>query len=385
MIIVDVLKEISTVMDSLFDFVVNDEFLSKDFECYLQNNNYEIQTSSEFNNVLTEYLLDKKTRAGVGVLDYYREKTKNNSSIIEAFKNSYEGIFKINKISNNTFDVYSLINEQDMTLLSLVKATSLRGVGRCDFLHARIIEYENVFYILEIFDIIGSNYTQKAYQNAIRMLIEKPRKLVWKNEQKLNQIKEESKKMYECFKKTFKKDTLIVTNKCADNIIANFNLIYENKTDEFKEKIEGLEEYSYFKVEEFEDDNFILNASGGFSSHKSLYDIGLMVDLNSGFFAIPFLGTFNKIFEDKSQVKNYKKCILEFLFDDKIPPIVFIKHKNVLDIINPILKENGIKEVGSVDELIKIFKSEWENNYGFSSIEALYNSKLFSEYLGFTN
>ena len=157
------------------------------------------------------------------------------------------------------------------------------------------------------------------------------------------------------------------------------------KTDEFKEKIEGLEEYSYFKVEEFEDDNFILNASGGFSSHKSLYDIGLMVDLNSGFFAIPFLGTFNKIFEDKSQVKNYKKCILEFLFDDKIPPIVFIKHKNVLDIINPILKENGIKEVGSVDELIKIFKSEWENNYGFSSIEALYNSKLFSEYLGFTN
>ncbi|MBE7705882.1 MAG: hypothetical protein E7Z91_01365 [Cyanobacteria bacterium SIG30] len=384
MAVVEVLQNISIVMDKLYDFVVKDEFLSNDFEEYLRQNEFVIETSNDLNTVLTEYLLDKKTQSGIRVLDYYAEKNQEDKKIIKAFKDSFEGIFKINKISQNTFEVYSLINEKTITLVSLIKAVNLKGIGRYDYLHARIIEFENVFYILEIFDIIGSNYTQQAYQNAIKMLIQKPNRLVWKNEEKLNKIKSESKKMHEKFIEFFGQNTIITTNKNADNLIENFNALYEGKIDDFDKNIEKINNFSYFKIEEFESDDFISNAAGGFSSHNSLYDIGLYSDENHGFFAIPFLGTFETIFRGE-KVENYENCIIDFLFDDKIPPSIITKQKNALEIINKVLLNKGLETMETIDEIIKNFKSDWIENYNFSSTEALYNSELFAQYLGFKN
>ena len=58
--IVDVLQDISIIMDKLFDFVANDEVLSKDFEEHLKQNDFLIENSSEFNTVLTEYIFQCK-------------------------------------------------------------------------------------------------------------------------------------------------------------------------------------------------------------------------------------------------------------------------------------------------------------------------------------
>ena len=58
--VVDSLSLISKTMESILDFVAQDEALSNDFQQYLELNNIEIETEKEFNNVIIQYMLDMK-------------------------------------------------------------------------------------------------------------------------------------------------------------------------------------------------------------------------------------------------------------------------------------------------------------------------------------
>ena len=47
-------------------------------------------------------------------------------------------------------------------------------------------------------------------------------------------------------------------------------------------------------------EDFIKNATGGFSASDTPYDIGFFIDKVSGLYIIPFLGTFNEIMQQNS-------------------------------------------------------------------------------------
>ena len=100
-------------------------------------------------------------------------------------------------------------------------------------------------------------------------------------------------------------------------------------------------------------------------------------------YAVPFYGTFNRIFEtqDVTEVGNYDKCVDYFLLNDKISANmikkVASKHENFMEVLNKILK-NSYK----LEDILQKYKSRYLDEKIFSSTTVLYKSKAFSQTLG---
>ena len=100
-------------------------------------------------------------------------------------------------------------------------------------------------------------------------------------------------------------------------------------------------------------------------------------------YAVPFYGTFNKIFEveNVTEIANYDKCVEYFLTNDKISANILkkvaSKHKNFMEVINKILKNNY-----KLEDLLKKYKNRYQENKIYSSTTVLYKSKAFSQTLG---
>ena len=380
--IVNKLNALSEEMESLLDFMAQDAKIGEDFETYVEENNIKIEKQSQLNIALIEYLLDGKMQDGTRVLDYYISQNKHKEiNVINAFKNSVTSVFEITKVLRNGYETYSLTCEKEFCLIPLVKMVNLRGIAKGDFIRARVIEYEDEFYLLEIYDVISSLNFYKAATEAIRCLIYNCKCAFFKNDKKLEKIKNSISDFKNSFEKTFEnKNDIITTNKLADELIKAYN--EEINPSKYIQKIN---EYRFFDIKEYtKDDDFIQNAVGGFSSHNCIYDIGMHFNDNEGLYIIPFLGTFNEIFrtfkEKEFHIEGAKDCIKEFLKSDKVPKSVFVnaakKYENFLDVINFALGTN----YKSTSEILERFKGE--NNEKFSPMVILYNSKIFSEILG---
>ncbi len=380
--VIETLNSISTAMGKLYDFLAADEGLGKDFEHYITQNKIEIQTESQFIEVATEYIFEGKMRIGHRVLDYYIQNNVCDKDILNSFKNNFLSVFEIKKISKNSYHTYSLINEREFNLIALAKTTSLRGIGIKDFIIARIIEFRGDFYILNIFDVLGSNSILSAQTLALKILIENPQNICWHNEEKLAQLKEDSAKIYDCFTKYFKQDTVITTNFLADNLIQNFERHYKGEKIDLKQFVKEPSKYGFFEIQQNADSDFLKNASCGFASSNEEYDLGLYVTKEQGLFALPFLGTFQKIMKGEA-IAGAQECILNFLFDKAVPLSIIEKYKDRLDIFNNALEFCNLKKISTFKEIMLNFKGEYLTGYNCSSIMALYNSNLFSDYIGF--
>ena len=194
MAVVETLGLISSTMDALIDFVINDEVLSKDFEKYLEINNFNIERQTELNECLIEYILDEKTQDTIRVLDYFSQKNPScNQKIINSFKRSFKSVFRINKILKNAYQATCLANEKDFELIPLVKMTNLRQIGLYDYIKARMVEIDNVFYLLEIFDCFGQFREYGANVETVKCLIKYPESQTMYNDEKLKELQNSTK------------------------------------------------------------------------------------------------------------------------------------------------------------------------------------------------
>lgn len=378
--IVEDLSIISTTIDNILDFVASDEQLSKDFEQYIKINDIEIDSEQQFNNIIIQYILDMKMQNGLRVLEYYKRKNPEKSEIIEALSNSFCSIFKVKKVLSNAFDVNCLTSNVDLTLIPLVKMLHLKQIGKFDYIEARILDYKNETYILEIYDVISEFNAYKAITGAVKHLIQNPKSAFYKNPTKKDELRKSSDEFYSKFNEYFKQNFIITTNKKIDELLANFNSyrLDGTKTD-FSSLIEKIEKNKFFKISEYEtnDSSFLNMALGGFSTQKETYDVALWVDNKRGLYVIPFFETFLKCFEEDIEGKN--ECIREFLTNDKIPPSVikFAKEKfsNFFDVTNEILNTN----FSNLEELFFNTKTVFAEEGIYSPITVLFNSDLFSQ------
>ena len=180
--VIESLDIISKTIDSLMEFLASDETLAKDFEQYLETNKIEVNSQNEFNNIVIQYLLDMKMQDGLKVLEYYRRNNPAQDEIIKALENSFCGVFRINKILSNAFDVKCLTSNVDLTIIPMVKMEHLKTIGKYDYIEARILELDNTLYILEIYDVISEFNTYKALSEGIKNLIQNPKSEYFKNE-----------------------------------------------------------------------------------------------------------------------------------------------------------------------------------------------------------
>lgn len=381
------LKEINEVVKNLASFIQQNETVKPDFEEYLKTVGTSMNIQAACFNYIFERRLGEKHKS---IPELYVENTKKLSAsdkkIAEALSHSLSTIFEVKKILKNGFELYNVINERLYDVTSLVKMTSFRGVGGGQYVIARIFEYKKVYYLLEISGVLSASRKDDALRFAVAKIIENPELVYQDNPEKLKELEKDIKKIHKKFVEYFGSDEVITTNKYADDLIGMFNDFAEGgEKADYSDKVHLPEELKFFNVSEFNNsyENFLENSLGGFSSHNEEYDVGVLFDEELGMYAIPFYGTFNKIFEakDYTKVLNYDKCINYFLSNDKFSANlikkVAEKHDNFMKTVNEVL---GTKY--TLDELLEKFKSRYLENKIISSTTVLYRSKAFSNTLG---
>ena len=384
MLILEDLKEINDVIKNLAEFIQQDETVQPDFEEYIKTigqNNVNFQSAC-FNYIFERNLNNKS------ILQLYLENTKqlpaSVKKIVKSLMQSMSSIFEIKRVLQNGFDLNNIINEKTYSVVSLVKMTTFRGMGAGQYVVARIFKFEKAYYLLEISGVLPSSRRDDALRYAVAKIIQNPELVYLDNPQKQKEIEDNIKEIYDKFIEFFGKDEIVTTNKFADDLIGAFNDFAEGgeKTD-FQDKIQMPESYKFFNVSEFNNsyDNFLENSLGGFSSHKEVYDVGIIFDKELGLYAVPFFETFNKAIENPENVENAKECLEFFLENDKfsanIIKRVAQKHENFMDTVNKLLGTNY-----TFDELLEHYKARYLENKIFSSTTVLYKSKVFSKTLG---
>jgi len=373
-------------MDMLLDLTVNDEYLSHCFENFIIKNEIEIQKQSELNICLLNYIMDEKTDDNMKVLDYVAQNYENSDKkMLKALKNSFKAVFKINKILKNAYHATSLSDEAEYELIPLVKMTNLRGIGLYDYIKARIIELDGVFYLLEVLDCFGEFREHIADVEAIKCLIKYPESQTLYNSKKRDELNKTTKLFHKKFIENVKSDELITTNKLADIFIEEFNALAENRLDTLDiSKFKDCKfTPGYFEIKENEED-FIKNALGGFSSSLKDYDIGFFADESSGLYVIPFLGTFNEILRlgEECGIENAKECIKHIILSDSVSANMLIKKskefKNFIPLVNKVFNKN----FSDVREIISFFKPDFIGKERYSPAMVLYNSKVFEKVTG---
>ncbi len=390
MAVVETLNLISKTMDTLIDFVINDTDLNKDFEKYLEINNFNIERQNDLNDCLIGYILDEKTQGNIRVLDYFSQKNPGcDKRIISSFKNSFKSVFRVNKILKNAYLATCLANEADFELIPLVKMTNLRQIGLYDFIKARMIELDNAFYLLEIFDCFGQFREYNANVETVKCLIKYPESQTMYNDAKLKELQKSTALFNETFKNTFGCNEIITSNTLADEFLEDFNTLIETGSNNniSKEKYFSEIDYKFFELNDEKEEDFIKNATGGFSASDKPYNIGFFMDEASGLYIIPFLGTFNEILKQNSleNIENAEECIKYFITSDKVSPNLIIKkekeYKNFIPLINSVFD----KDFRDIREIISCFKADWTIHNKFSPTIVLYNSKIFEKLIGMEN
>ena len=380
--VVESLNLISKTMEEILDFVANDETLSEDFKQYLEINGIEIETERDFNNVIIQYMLDMKMQNGLRVLEYFRRNNPSQEEIINALKESIVSVFKVNKILSNAYVASCLTSDIEMTIIPMVKMNHLKQIGKFDYIHARIIELDNVQYILEIYDVISEFDVYKATIEAIKCMLQNPKIAHYKNPEKEKELEKSAIEFYEKFQECFKSEFIVTTNKKVDSLIEFFNNYrLDGNLSDYSSLIEKAPKNEYLKIEELNcsDNTFMQTAVGGFSSHKETYDVALWVDKKRGLYIIPFFETFTKCF--KEEIEGKTDCIKEFLTSDKIPPsairYVQEKNENFFETINKTLGT----DFSNLEEILFNTKAAYLDDGVYSPVTVLFNSDLFSTIL----
>lgn len=385
------MDSINGVIKNIAEFIQTHEDIKADFNEYLKTIGANTKSGVPLQTACFSYILERNLGEDLrSIPQLYLENTKgldkDTKNIVEAIDSSISSVFEIKKVTKTGFELYNIVNERNYMIVSLMKMTAFRGLASGDYIIARIVNINGDYYLLEISGVLPSSKKDDAYRFAVAKIIQNPELVYLDNPEKQKEVEDDVAEIYQKFTEFFGTTEIITTNKNADDVIGIFNDYAEEGTKaEFKDLIVEPKEYKFFDVSEFNNsyDNFLENSLGGFSSHKETYDVGIIYDKELGLYAIPFYGTFNKIFEvsDYTTIENYDTCIKYFLQNDKysanIIRMVADKHKNFMEIVNSVLAKNY-----TLEELLNKYKRRYVNNKIISSTTVLYRSNAFSNTLG---
>lgn len=395
MSVIDKLSSISDTLSEVFKFASENPEIKEDFSEYLKTIGLYNAQQSQINAVMVTYVFERAFHKGEDTVFsmFLKEKTdigSHTKKLIESFQNSIDAIFEVTAIQRTGFDLNCLVNEKKYFAMPLVKMIHLKSIFKGSYMLARIIPFENEYYIIEIRETYSFLDKDRVLKYAVAKIIEQPENLYKDNPEKLSEIESEIAKFTDKFTECFGTDEIITTNEYVDQLISDFNDYYfdqdSKNPEEIKELIKPIENYAYFKVPEFNSsyDNYIESSMAGFSSHNAKYDVGVIFDKELGMFIVPFYGTLCKIFEtdDYKNIQGWDECIKSFMGNDKISASLVErlakKYDTFIDVLNDLY---GVQ--WSLKEYLEEYKVDYLKNKIYSPTSVLYASKAFSDLMGF--
>lgn len=393
MLVKENVQNISSIIDKLFDFVKTDEAIQNDLLAYINSLPEKVTNQNQLQTALMPYVFERTIESiDKNLIDYFMEKnsdiTKEDIEVLNGLKKTIFSVFKIKKILKNGFELYNLVNEKSYSTLTLVKMVHFRGVFPEQYMVGRIFPLNGEFYLIEIDNVLPEKSSEEANKYAVMMQLENPEQLYIDNDEKFAEIQNTINSMTVKFDVFFGKDEIITTTEYVDDLLGHFNdyidSIENTEQANINDYIATPKTYSYFDVKEITSDSSdIMEAAVmGFSSHKKVYDVGIIFDAAFGMLVLPFYGTFKEIFltQDYKTIDGFKECILNYFNSPKIPPLPIIKvYKNnpehFMKIVSEVLE---LDSKTTIDELMQKYKKDYLKKNKFSSSTVLYSSKAFS-------
>lgn len=389
MSVIEKLAIISDTITKVMNFVISSDITKGDFEEYLTAVSAKNADGARMQALLIPYIFERRlTSEKKSILELFKENmpdlTKEETEILAGLEKAGSSVFEVGRVLSNGFELYNLLNEKHYKVLSLVKMNNYRGVTPGQFAMCRIFPLKGEFYLLEISNLISSIEKDEVYKYAIAKIIEQPEDAYEDNPKKEELIKNLVAEFAVKFDECFSTDEVITTNIYADNLINLFNLYCEGgekpSGEILAENIKKVENNRYFTVSDFKNSysDFMEKSLEGFSSHSSVYDIGIIYDGELGLFVLPFYETLCKIYEvdDYKTVQGYKDCVKSFLENDKVPANIIrrlnSKYPCFLERTNEILEKNL-----TFEELLNYYKPDTVEKKIYSSASVLYASKIF--------
>ena len=378
-------NEVNETLEKIYEFIKNNDNIKDDYIEYTKTMGIYGTPDNKMKEYYIPYIFERSIpEIQQNPLMIFNE--NNGNELSKSMENAFTSIFQIKKVLKNGFEAYNLINEKNYTLCVTSKMTDYRKLGSGHYIIARIFEFKNENYIIEISGYLASNRTDEAMRYAMAKIIQEPYLVYEDNQDKAKQIEDNIKYMYEQFVEAFGTDELITTSKHADEIIGQFNDYVENKTPvDIKDKLEISETLEYFEISDLQNDydNFVEKSLDGFASHKKVYDTGIIYDKEYGLYVIPFYKTLTEILKENSldKIKGAKECIEYFLTSPTISTNILKriceKYPNFIELANKVKNETL-----TLDEMFVKYKREYLTHKIYSQTTILYNSKVFTNTLG---
>ena len=381
-----VTNEIGLVLEELMNFIQNDEEVKQDF------NEYASTMGGLKHNTLMElavpYIFERNIPdKNCSVIELYLQKHETlpdeARNLLIALKTPISSIFEIKKNIKNGFELLNLVNEKTYDAIYPFKMTNLRGLGVGQFLVARLFNFEDATYIIDISGALPSTKKSDAMRFAVAKIIQEPHLVYMDNPVKEKEIQENVKMMNQKFVEAFGSNMIFTTSNHSDEIISMFNEYAENGTlVDLEGKIEEPKEYKYFDVKDYNTNynNFIENSVTGYYNKQQIYDIAVTFQPEEGLYIVPFYKSLERILtSDKpEEIENYDKCVKYFLeaptISAKILTDINNKYPRFTEIANKVLNENS-----TFKELLKKYKDTEHKVFSHTTI--LYNSNVFSSTL----
>ena len=379
-------NEINLVLEELSNFIQDDIEVRNDFEEYVKTmGGFKNNT---FQELAVPYIFERNIPdKNCSVIELYLQKHETlpteARNLLNALKTPISSIFEIKRKLKNGFELLNLVNEKIYETTYTFKMTNLRSLGIGQFLVARLLKFENEYYIIDISGALSSTKKQEAMRFAVAKIVQEPYLVYADNEEKQKEIEKNVKSMNKKFLKAFGTDKIFTTSNHSEEIISMFNEYTENKTPvDLEGKIEEPEEYKYFEVKDYNTNyaNFIENSVNGYYNKQKIYDIAVLFDEEEGLYVVPFYKSLARILTDENyeKIENYDKCVKYFLEIPSISARILSKineeYPKFTEIANRILNTNY-----SFEELLEKYKDTKHKTFSHTTI--LYNSNVFSSTL----
>ena len=379
-------NEINLVLEELSNFIQDDIEVRNDFEEYVKTmGGFKNNT---FQELAVPYIFERNIpNKNCSIIELYLQKHETLPTeainLLNALKTPISSIFEIKRKLKNGFELLNLVNEKIYNAIYTFKMTNVRSLGIGQFLVARLINFENECYIIDISGAISSTKKQDAMRYAVAKIIQEPYLVYADNKEKEKEIKKNVKAMNKKFLEAFGTDKIFTTSNHSEEIISIFNEYVEDGTPvNLDGKIEEPEEYKYFEVKDYNTNyaNFIENSVSGYYNKQKIYDIAVLFDEEEGLYVVPFYKSLVRILteENYDKIENYDKCIKYFLEIPSISARILTKindeYPKFTEIANKVLNTNY-----SFEELLEKYKDTTHKTFSHTTI--LYNSNVFSSTL----
>jgi len=379
-------NEINLLLEELSNFIQDDEEVRNDFEEYVKTMGG--LKNNTFQELAVPYIFERNIPdKNCSVIELYLQKHETLPTeainLLNALKSPISSIFEIKRKLKNGFELINLVNEKIYNCTYTFKMTNVRSLGIGQFLVARLLKFENEYYIIDISGALSSTKKQEAMRFAVAKIIQEPYLVYADNEEKQKEIEENVKVMNKKFIEAFNSNKIFTTSNHSEEIISMFNDYAENGTPvDLNGKIEEPEEYKYFEVKDYNTNyaNFIENSVNGYYNKQKIYDIAVIFDEEEGLYVVPFYKSLVKILTDENyeNIENYDKCIKYFLEIPSISARILSKineeYPKFTEIANKILNTKY-----TFEGLLEKYKDTKHKIFSHTTI--LYNSNVFSSTL----